>query len=176
MSRIFRFLWIQLLLYGVIAAPMTSITSDLSVPRPPQPPEPVTPSSFGHLGINLGLGAVGVLVGIAGAECALHIIQMHKKGRIQRMQNDAVRRNQGVAAKEAEEREEEALQLLLDMADRHAQTVSSEGFKKKFEPFQVPKEIHQSLERIFQKKENGVCNVETYLRLKEILSPLLSFE
>jgi hypothetical protein len=136
----------------------------------------VSAASFGHLGINLGVGGAAVLASILGAEWALHVIKSHQSATAHRLQDDEIRQEQQSHAMDGAQREAEVQEILLAIANKQAQKISEQGFDEKFEPLVVPKEIHQSLESVFRKKEDGSSNLEAYKNLKETLSPLLDFE
>jgi hypothetical protein len=165
-KRLFQILCTLSLINWSVAAPVSE----------EGPHKSVSASSFGHLGIKLGLGGAAVFASILGAEWGLHMIKAQQSGTLQRLRNDESRQNQQSHATDEAQREAEAIELLLALAHKHAQKVSAEGFNGKFKPFLVPKEIHQSLESVFNKKHDGSNNLEAYRRLKEKLSPLLDFE
>ena len=136
------------------------------------PQNSITLSSFGHMAINIGLSGAAVLGSIGIAEATLYLLQLHKKQDGIHLKEDASRQFESVHKKDQAIREQEALQVLLDIAEKHARKISEGGYGK-FRPFTVPKEIHQSLESVF---EDGTTNVEAYHNLKEAFSPLLDFE
>ena len=142
----------------------------------PASPDRVTPSSYGHLAVDVAVGGVAVLGTIFVAESFLHLAKAHKKRFGNQRNQEKLRQNQHNNLQDEALREDKALQLLLEIAEKHAHKVSSEGFDGKFEAFRVPKEIHRSLESVFKKQEDGTSNVEAFHKLKENLSPLLDFE
>ena len=184
MAYLKRFLCIILLTCSVFGAPISS--SDGSSPdsnyqdesdaQEATPSKGVSLSSFGHLGVNVGLGAAVLLGAIAAAEAAIHVIEGYKKSTAERKQMQFTRARQLAWQKDQLQREHEALEVLLNLADKQAQKISQAGFENKLKPFKVPKEIHQSLERIFKKKDGKDGTGETFYNLKEALAPLLEFE
>lgn len=79
------------------------------------------------------------------------------------------RNSEDAHAKDEAVSEQNTLQVLLDISDKHA---PSGAVDKKVDPFTVAKEIHQSFETMFK---DGTTHVKTYQNLKT-LSPLLDFE
>jgi hypothetical protein len=167
-------LWLHLLVSVCLGAPTPSPLFDAVTNKPSSPREPVTFSDLGRDLVNIGVGIIGLILGLGAAESVLHISSMLKTHKAERIQNEVRRQAKADRVRDAEIREEEALQLLLEIAEKHAQRLSAEGFDKKLEPFVVPKEIHLALERIFLK--DGGSNVGAYRNLKDTLAPLVSFE
>jgi len=184
MAQLKRFLYFVLLICSVFGAPMSSsggnipdsYNQDESNAHQVAPSKDVSLSSFGHLGVNVGLGAVVLLGAMAAAEAAIRLIQGHQKSSTQRKQMQFIRARQQAWQKEQLQREHEALEVLLDLAEKQAQRISVKGFTDKLKPLKVPKEIHQSLEHIFKKKNEEDDTGEVFHNLKEALAPLLEFE
>jgi hypothetical protein len=177
MVQLRRLLCFLLLLCSVLGAPLSPVASvhasqqgaEPDQPPPEDAPKGVTWSSFGHLGINLGIAGVAVLGIIGVAEAAFHLIGVHRKHTTERKQMEISRGKDQARQKDQILREEEALEILVDLAANHVKKVEEEGFERKLRPLVVPKEIHQSLEGIFKKKD-------AFNDLKAILGPLLDFE
>jgi hypothetical protein len=117
----------------------------------------------------LGIAGVAVLGIIGVAEAAFHLIGVHRKHTTERKQMEFERGKDQARQKDQILREEEALEIIVDLAANHVKQVEAEGFERKLRPLVVPKEIHQSLEGIFKKKD-------AFSNLKDILGPLLDFE
>ena len=182
MVRIIHFFYTLFLLYGVHSAPALSQISENSDPLDADDssvqvsPDRVTFSSYGHLAVDVAVGGAAVLGTILTAEAFLRLLKTHKKRFGNQQTEEKLRQTQLNHLQHVASREEEALQMLLEIAEKHAHKISSEGFDGKFEAFRVPKEIHQSLESVFKTKEDGTSNVEAFRKLKENLLPLLDFE
>jgi hypothetical protein len=139
--------------------------------------EPVTLTSFGRLGINIGIGGAAVAATILGAEWLLHHFRSHRTNSAYRGHTNAARQSQGDCDSDIALRQEQAMKILIDMAQNHAKRISSKGFNGKFERFMVPKGIHESLETVFRTSKDGdISSLERYHTLKETLSQLLDFE
>ena len=182
MVRIIHFFYTIFLLYGVHSAPALSQMSENADPFDADDssvqvsPDRVTLSSYGHLAVDVAVGGAAVLGTILTAEAFLRLLKTHKKRFGNQQNEEKLGQTQRNHLSDEALREDEALQLLLEIAEKHAHKISSEGFDGKFEAFRVPKEIHQSLESVFKTKEDGTSNVEAFRKLKENLSPLLDFE
>lgn len=174
MTRLFLLAWTFCLLLGIIAASETNQGGhERNIERRSKQ---VTPASFGHLAINLGLVGATALATLLGAETAFHVLKLHKQAEARRLREDFVRGKQSDYSKDNAKREEEVLELLLDLADKQAQKASEEGSNRKINRLVVPKEIHQSLESVFSAEEEGRSNLQAYTHLKQTLAPLLEFE
>jgi len=176
MTRLWhRLLWLTICLKWGLAAPID--TSETSQESNESHREPVTLSTYGNLAINLGLAAGGTLGTILAAEWALHMIKALQRDAT-RLKHDNVVRGKDLAfEKEKATREQEALETLIEIAQKHAQGFSSDDFEGKFARFTVPREIHKSLESIFKDGIYGTSNdIRTWSQLKENLKPLLDFE
>ena len=184
MAQLKTFLCFILFMCSVFGATMSS--SGGSIPDSYDPEESnahqaapstgVSLSSFGHLGVNVGLGAIVLLGTAAVAEAAIRVIEGYTRNTTQRKQMQFIRARQQAWQKEQLQREHEALEVLLDLAEKQAQRISAKGFTDKLKPLKVPKEIHQSLEHIFKKKNEEDDTGEVFHNLKEALAPLLEFE
>lgn len=139
-------------------------------------PEPVTLSTYGHLAINLGLGTAATLAAVLGAEWALHMIKNHQHESTRWEHGNFIREKELEQENEKAVREQEALEVLLKMAESHARTFSSDDFDGKFRSYKIPKEIHESLESIFRGGAYGTPGISSWKDLKENLKPLLDFE
>jgi hypothetical protein len=171
MTRLFVLICSFWLFLAVIAAPLKQEAQGAGVERRSAK---ITPASFGHLAINLGVAGAATLATILGAETAFHILKMHHKAQTQRSQASLFLKKKNDYAKDNAKREEIALGLLLELADRQVRKVEGEGGK--VQPFVVPKEIDESLESVFRAGEDGQSNLKAYERLKQGLAPLLEFE
>jgi len=171
MIRLFALIYSLWLLIAVIAAPLKQASQEAGVERRSAK---VTPASFGHLAINLGVAGAATLATILGAEATFHILKMHHKAQTQRSQASLLLKKKNDYAQDNAKREEIALGLLLELADRQARKVEGEGGK--VHSFFVPKEIDESLESVFRAGKEGLSNVKAYERLKQVLAPLLEFE
>jgi len=139
-------------------------------------PDPVTLSSYGHLAINLGLGTAATLAAVLGAEWALHMIKNHQHENTSWEQDNFIREKELEWESEKAAREQEALEVLVKMAENHARTFSLDDFEGKFESYKIPKEIHETLESIFREGAYGTPGIRSWKDLKENLKPLLDFE
>lgn len=170
---------------------LTAFCLSFMLPRVLGLPAPVAPSkvasqerpqtaglaSLGHQAIDLGLEGATILASIVVAEYALRQLKVHMKHSTRRMQDAIVRKTQQIHDDNSAIREEQALQHLLDIAEKHAQKISEKGLNHhRLQPFTVPKEINKSLESIFQTKEGGTSSVDRYHKLKDALAPILDFE
>jgi hypothetical protein len=177
MAELRRLLCFLLLLCSVFGAPVSPVGSahesqqgaEPNQAPPEDAPKGVTWSSFGHLGINLGIAGVALLGVIGVAEAAFHLIGVHRKHTTERKQMEFSRGKEQARQKDQSLREQEALEIVVDLAANHVKKIEAEGFERKLRPLVVPKEIHQSLEGIFKKKD-------AFNDLKDILGPLLDFE
>ena len=175
MTRLLRILWVVLLVSLCVGAPTPPALSGPLEHR--GAPKPVKWSSFGHQAVNIGLGSVGVLAGILTAEWALHLFHHHQTGAAHRGRLNSERKTQVDHVTNVAQRHNEAMKLLVDIADAHAKKIPAGDFNGKFDTFTVPKEIHEGLEALILSKGNeGVSSLEGYKNLKETLSTLLDFE
>lgn len=184
MAQLRRLLCFFLLICSVLGAPIASIAGSIpdshfreghAPPEQNTPSQSVSLSSFGHLAVNVGIGGALLLGAIAVAEGALHLFGVYRKTTTEREQLELQRAGEQARRGEQLQREYEALEILLDLADKQARTMSLEGPGQKWKPLVVPKEIHHALEGIFRKK-NGEENAVAFRTLKESLTPLLEFE
>ena len=177
MAQLRRLVWFLILLCSAYGAPVSQVASVHDSQRNPGPdsataevsPKDVTWSSFGHLGINLGIASAALLGVIGVAEAAFYLIGIHRKHTTERQHMEFLRSKDQARRKDQLEKEEEALEILVNLGAKQAQKVEAESFERKLKPLVVPKEIHQSLEGIFKNKDG-------FNDVKDILSPLLDFE
>jgi len=173
-AYLLKVFWLSLILPGVLGLPTSVAPSKVASQ---ERLNPAGLASLGHKAIDLGLGGATTLASIVGAECALRLLKVYMKHSTRRMQDAIVRKTQQIHDDNRAIREEQALQLLLDIAEKHAQKVSEQGLNhQRLQPFTVPNEINKSLESIFQKEEDGISNVDRYHKLKDALAPILDFE
>src|SRR5579859_2540532 len=182
MARLFQLVCLLLGAYGCLAVPTNMAgTGNARTSQQPrtqpitsvvaQREEPVTIQSYGHLLVNLAVGAAALLGTVITAEFGLKTFLNHKEHSAQHKQDDVLHKIDYDTGKELSEREDEAMRILLAMAERHAQSISSEDFDGEFEPYVVPRRIHKSLEGIFRtdKRKDGKSTLEAYKNLKETL-------
>jgi hypothetical protein len=175
MTRLwFGLFWSSLCLSCALSAPINPI--DLFHRSNDRPSEPVTLSTYGHWAINLGLAAGATLGTMLAAEWVLCIFKSRQE-EITKLEHDNFVRDRDLKAeKEKRNREHEALQLLIGIAEKYARVFSSRRFDGKFQRYRIPKEIHQGLESIFKDGSHGTSKVRSWKELKENLKPLLDFE
>jgi hypothetical protein len=175
MTRLFPAFWIFFVARLCAGAPTPPISSERAVEKRA---EPVTFNSFARLGVGVSLGSAAVLGSIWGAEQILGIYHLHQASLAHRgMKEKEIHANDG-HAREMATRQDEAMKLLVEMANKHAQRISSDDFDGKFERQRVPKEIHRSLEGLFRtdRRNDDTSDLEGYQALKDALAPLLDFE
>jgi hypothetical protein len=185
MAQLWRLLCFLVLICSTIwGAPISTARSipdaqfhESAQPAPDEThPEGVTLSSFGRLAVNVGIGGGLFLGAIVAAEAALYLIGVIKKSMTEREQLEFLRASEQARRKDQVQREQQALEILLDMAGKQAHKVSAEGFEKKLKPFVVPKEIHKGLEGIFKGKDDEDETGKAFHDLQDALLPLLEFE
>jgi len=173
-------MWIFRVLIGIIlvrealSAPTESGYSNPSQPEE-RPNSRITLSSFGHLAIDLGLGGAVVLGAIGTAEAALYLLKQHKQKQMAERQASVFYQKNNQKETGQTRRELDALQLLMGIAEKYAEKVSSNRMDKN-KPLVIPKEIHKNLEAIFTEHEDGTSYVQEYHDFKKFLAPLIEFE
>lgn len=175
MTRLFPVFCIFLAACLCIGAPTPPISSERPVEKRA---EPVTLTTFGRLGIGAFLGTAAALGSIWSAERIMGIYHLHQTSLANRGKKENEICIHDGHAREMATRQDEAMKLLVEMANKHAQRISSGDFDGKFERQRVPKEIHQSLEGLFKpdRRNDDTSDLEGYQTLKDTLSPLLDFE
>ena len=142
------------------------------------------PSSLGHAFTNLALAGAGTALLIGGgigiSEWALNWYTRFLRDRNARTQQKQTLHDNRIHRQEQRSRRERAMDLILEMAENHAEKFGSvEDFDGNFEALVIPSSIVGAVENVFEQTSDvegiGDNKMESLEGLKDALKPILKF-